>query len=287
MSFVLDTSPPVMTPSVTGILGSNGWYMSDVTLSWTVTDAQSAFTTAGCDPLSITSDQAAADYTCSADSDGGAASQTVSIARDATKPVSAVTGVSEGASYELGSVPQAGCASTDDLSGVAAEATLTLSGGDAQGAGSITATCSGALDSAGNSADPAVVHYTLTNPSNTYPFSGFFEPVDNPGQGPEYIFNSVKAGSAIPVKFSLSGDQGLDIFAPNYPLSKPANCSSAELTNPIEETVTAGSSSLSYDALSDSYTYVWKTDKKWVGTCRALNVTLADGSQHLAYFKFK
>ncbi len=288
MSFLLDTTAPVITAEIQGTLGQNGWYTGDVALNWTISDDQSDFTSTGCDPVSITSDQAATDYTCEATSDGGTASQTVSIARDATKPVTTVTGVAEGASYELGSVPQAGCSSTDNLSGVAMEATVALTGGDAQGAGSVTATCSGALDAAGNAADPAAIHFTVTNPaSDIYTFTGFFQPVDNPGDGPSWVYNSVKAGAAVPVKFGLSGDQGLDVFAPNYPTSRPASCAIADVMNPIEETVAAGSSSLSYDAASDTYTYIWKTNKLWVNTCRALNVTLADGSQHLAYFKFK
>jgi hypothetical protein len=288
MSFLVDTTPPVITPEILGTQGMNGWYTSDVTLSWTVSDAQSPFTSTGCDPVTIASDQTATQYTCSADSDGGASSASVTIARDATKPATTVTDVAEGATYNLGSVPQAGCATTDNLSGVATEATLALTGGDAQGVGDITATCSGALDVAGNAADPAVAHFTVVNPlPDTYDFTGFFQPVDNPGEGPSYIFNSVKAGSAIPVKFSLAGDQGLSIFSPSYPTSRPLSCTTAAFTDPIEETVTAGNSNLSYDAASDTYTYVWKTNKGWAGTCRVLTVQLDDGTQHLAYFQFK
>ena len=44
------------------------------------------------------------------------------------------------------------------------------------------------------------------------------------------------------------------------------------------ETVTAGSSTLSYDALADQYVYVWKSDKAWGGMCRQLQVKLAEGS---------
>jgi hypothetical protein len=288
LSAVVDTTPPVITPDVQGTQGANGWYTSDVTLSWAVSDAQSPFTSSDCDPVTITSDQTDTDYTCSADSDGGASSASVSIARDATQPVTTVTGVAEGATYNLGSVPQAGCASTDNLSGVATEATLALTDGDAQGVGDITAICSDALDSAGNPADPAVVHFTVVNPlSDTYNFTGFFQPVDNPGEGLSYVFNSVKAGSAVPIKFSLAGDQGLSIFSPSYPTSRPVSCTTAAFTDPIEQTVTAGNSSLSYDPTSDTYTYVWKTDKGWAGTCRVLTVQLDDGTQHLAYFQFK
>jgi len=53
----------------------------------------------------------------------------------------------------------------------------------------------------------------------------------------------------------------------------------------IEETLSAGSSGLSYDSLADQYVYVWKTDKSWSG-CRQLTVKLSDGVTHTATFKF-
>jgi hypothetical protein len=53
----------------------------------------------------------------------------------------------------------------------------------------------------------------------------------------------------------------------------------------MAQTVTA-SSSLSYDPSTDTYTYVWKTAKVWANTCRQLVLTLIDGSQHTALFKF-
>ena len=34
-----DTTPPVITRTVTGTLGQNGWYTSNVAVSWTATDA--------------------------------------------------------------------------------------------------------------------------------------------------------------------------------------------------------------------------------------------------------
>jgi TolB protein len=114
-----------------------------------------------------------------------------------------------------------------------------------------------------------------------YNFTGFFQPVDNLP-----TLNIVKAGSAIPVKFSLSGDQGLNIFAPGYPSSSVIACGGTA-GDAIEQTVTAGSSSLSYDASTDQYTYVWKTEKAWAGTCRTLVVKLDDGTYHKANFSFK
>ena len=46
---------------------------------------------------------------------------------------------------------------------------------------------------------------------------------------------------------------------------------------PISWTTTAGESSLGYDTATDTYHYVWKTDKAWKGTCRKLIVGLDDG----------
>src|SRR6266542_4492792 len=115
-----------------------------------------------------------------------------------------------------------------------------------------------------------------------FDFRGFFPPVDNPP-----AVNVVNAGRAIPVKFSLSGDKGLNIFAAGFPVSQQIACGDGAPESEIEQTVTAGGSSLSYDAESDTYTYVWKTEKSWAGTCRQLIVRLNDGSERVAFFKFK
>jgi len=142
------------------------------------------------------------------------------------------------------------------------------------GVGTTTVNCS-ATDAHGNTANGS---FTVTV---NYGWTGFFRPVDNPD-----TVNSVKAGSAIPVKFSLAGNQGLNIFAANFPGSQKITCDTSDPVDAIEETVTAGNSSLSYDATSDQYNYVWKTDKSWAGTCRQLTVKTADGTPHIAIFKF-
>lgn len=115
-----------------------------------------------------------------------------------------------------------------------------------------------------------------------YNFTGFFQPVDNLP-----TLNVVNAGRAIPVKFSLSGNKGLNIFAASSPSTISINCDGSAPQSDIEETVNAGSSSLSYSSTSDQYNYVWKTDNSWAGTCRQLVVKLNDGSEHRANFKFR
>ena len=140
-------------------------------------------------------------------------------------------------------------------------------------AGTTTINCT-ATDDSGNTA-------TSTFKVNVrYAFTGFFKPIDNLP-----IVNVVKAGQAIPVKFSLGGNQGLNIFAAGYPKAAVMTCSTGAL-DAIEETVTAGGSSLSYDALTGQYIYVWKTEKYWGGTGRQLQVTFADGTTKIAHFNF-
>jgi streptogramin lyase len=116
----------------------------------------------------------------------------------------------------------------------------------------------------------------------TYDFTGFNQPVDNM---PE--LNVAPAGSSIPVKFSLGGDQGLNILSPGYPVSGQVACNANEPGSTVEETINAGSSTLAYDLVADRYIYVWKTNKSWKNTCRILVVRLADGSDHFARFTFK
>jgi hypothetical protein len=90
------------------------------------------------------------------------ASNVVTVTIDKTAPVVTVTGVSNGASYTVGSVPTARCDTQDVLAGVATQATLSLTGGNADGTGSFTVTCSGATDVAGNGAAAVSVSYSIS-----------------------------------------------------------------------------------------------------------------------------
>ncbi|HKR21027.1 MAG TPA: PxKF domain-containing protein [Pyrinomonadaceae bacterium] len=139
------------------------------------------------------------------------------------------------------------------------------------GTTTVTAT---ATDAAGNHSECT---FTVTV---RYNFTGFFSPVNNTP-----TLNSVNAGRAIPVKFSLSGDKGLNIFAPNNPYSVSLNCNTNDPGVDVVETLTAGGSSLTFSG--GQYIYVWKTEGSWAGTCRQLVMTLNDGSVHVANFKFK
>jgi len=63
-------------------------------------------------------------------------------------------------------------------------------------------------------------------------------------------------------------------------------CGSSADVDGIEQTVSAGQSSLRYDSGSGTYTYIWKTDERWRNTCRQLVLTFTDGSTARADFTF-
>ena len=111
---------------------------------------------------------------------------------------------------------------------------------------------------------------------------GFDEPVNNPP-----TLNRMRAGRAVPLNFSLDGDRGLDVLAAGSPASRQVDCDAGAELDVVEETVTAGDSSLSYDPETDTYTYVWKTNTAWSGTCRRLTMTFIDGSTSEALFDFR
>jgi hypothetical protein len=143
-----------------------------------------------------------------------------------------------------------------------------------------------AYDKASNAEDaPATPDATTTvstaPPPPTFTFGGYFKPVDNLP-----VLNETKGGSAIPVKFSLGGNKGLNIFAADYPKSQVILCNSTAPVDGIESTATPGASALSYDAGSGQYTYVWKTDKSFLA-CRQLVLKFTDGTYARADFKFK
>jgi len=104
-----------------------------------------------------------------------------------------------------------------------------------------------------------------------YAFTGFFEPLDGK--------TTAQAGSTLPVKFSLAGDQGIGVVA---------SAESRPCTGGAGEAIAApGNSVLTYDAASDRYQLNWKTKKVWAGSCRELALTLMDGSTHTTRVSFR
>jgi alpha-tubulin suppressor-like RCC1 family protein len=156
-----------------------------------------------------------------------------------------------------------------------------------------------ATDPAGNP-DLTPAQYAWTVKSG-YAFTGFFKPIANLPK-----VNKVKAGSLIPVRFSLGGNFGPDVFATGYPQSQLIACSpSAQPSEAdVDEVETPGSRKsrfavggtggtgwvipyYDFDRRTWQYLYLWKTERSWSGTCRQLIIQFNDGSApQVANFKF-
>ena len=162
-----DTTPPVVTPSVSGMLGNNGWYVGDVTVSWTVNDPESTVTSAfGCDPSTVTTDTFGQTFTCSATSAGGTSSQSVTIKRDATAPTSVSGMPNRAADYGTWYNHAVGVVfiGNDATSGIASCTTTNYSGPDGSGV-TVNGSCT---DNAGNTSAPvasSVFNYDGTKPT--------------------------------------------------------------------------------------------------------------------------
>jgi hypothetical protein len=94
--------------------------------------------------------------------------------------------------------------------------------------------------------------------------------------------------------FGLGSNYGLEIFATGYPKSQAIPCDTlaSNSTDALEST-TSTPAGLQYNTTTNRYTYVWKTDKSWAGTCRQLSLKFATtagpfaGAETVALFKFK
>ena len=155
-----DTTPPVLVPTVTGTLGSGGWYTSDVHVTWSVTDPQSSISSSsGCGAASVTSDTSTTGVTltCSATSGGGTSSQSVTIKRDATRPV--LSGIPAGQTLEATGPGGAHASFATPTATDAVDGALPVTCDHASGAtyplGTTHVTCT-ATDLAGNSATGSV-----------------------------------------------------------------------------------------------------------------------------------
>jgi len=158
-------------------------------------------------------------------------------------------------------------------------ATITMTSG--------SGTCAVTFNQAGNAEYSAAPQVTTTVQPQHYTYAGFFAPIDNLP-----VVNSANAGSAVPVKWTL-GLNGVPVSNPasfvgltSYSLS----CGDF-LANPsaaVEE-YAPGTSGLQYLG-NGNWQFNWKTPKTYSGAghqCRVMVLTLSDGLQYTANFKFK
>ncbi|MBX6365467.1 MAG: PxKF domain-containing protein [Gemmatimonadetes bacterium] len=239
---IIDPTAPtisyVLTPPSPD--GDNGWYKSDVTLTWTVTDAESpnSLEKVDCIDQNITADQQETTYSCSATSAGGSTGPvTVTIKRDAAAPT--INGSASPAANGHGwnnSDVTVSFTCDDATSGVASCASpQTLS---AEGAGqSVSGT---ARDSAGNTADATVSGINIDKTAPTVSLVG------GPADGASYYFGSVPATPTCSASDALSGLDG-NCTVSGYGTSVGGHTVTASA---VDNAGNTGSASASYTVLA-------------------------------------
>jgi hypothetical protein len=285
-----ETAPTVAYTSAPAPNGA-GWYKTNVVATFTATDTLSGFagpsttktdtsTTSGEGSAVTVGSPAFTDLAGNTAVAGTKTSDPFKI--DKTPPTVSVTSVSNLAPYTLGAVPVAGCSTTDPGgSGVATSATASVTGGTGNGVGTFTATCSGAVDTAGNNqAAPVSVTYTV----NYGGLGGILQPI-NPDN--TSVFSR---GKAVPVKFQLGGDQPNGFNSSGWKLQQqPVNCAIVtDVGTVVEAVVDNPSNGFRYDSTADQYIYNANFKDQAVGTCWKVVVTLDSGQMlYSAVFKLQ
>ena len=293
---IVDPSPPVITKVVTPPLpnGDNDWYTGNVTVKWTVSDPESPNSLAkdGCADQSITSDQVATTYSCSATSAGGSVGPvSVTIKRDGTAPTNvAFVGAPTAGSHNFGSVPanEPTCTADGAISGLKS---CVVSGySTAVGSHTLKAT---ATDNAGNTATKEIT-YTV----NPYTLNGFFQPVDmgikgntDLGSGSNTgseVNNIAKAGQTVPLKFKVFNG-AIELTDTSVVKSLVQQITCGQLSGDPEDIIenyATGGTSLRYDTTGGQFIFNWQTPKN-AGGCYKVTMTTKDNSFITAYFTLR
>jgi len=273
LTLVADTTLPTITASAAKAdhtpYTAGAWSNQDVTVHFTCADAGTGIASCSADQVFNTDGTFTATGTATDNAGNSATVNFGPIKIDKTAPTLAPS-VSPNPVL-LNGTATASAGASDAGSGIATQSCGTVS---TSTVGTKTVTCT-ATDNAGNTATASATYQVIYN------FTGFFDPVKNPP-----IINEMNAGRSVPLKFSLGGDQGLAVLAAGFPKSHQIQCSTLSPVDSVEGT-TLGSNSFTYDPATGTYTYVWKTQQSWAGTCRQVSVQFVDGQTYLLNFMFR
>lgn len=185
--------------------GLNGWFRSDVSLSWNVGEPESpnSLQKSDCYDQSLTTDQVETSYSCTASSAGGSAGpMSVSIKRDATTPtINGSRSPAPNADGWNNKDVSVSFECADNLSGVAScgpNQTLTTEGAGQSATGA-------AIDNAGNSDTATVSGINIDKTAPAISWSG------GPSDGANYYFGEVPAPTTCTANDSLSGPGGCSV----------------------------------------------------------------------------
>lgn len=237
---ITDPTAPVISYTVDPVeppADANGWYRSQVQLTWNVAepDSSNSMVTDGCEDQTISADQLATSYSCSATSAGGsAAQQTVTLKKDGTLPTVAYTsaaGTRGGADWYRSAV-EALFTGTDVTSGLDQPTASALS----EGEGADVKVLSPAFkDRAGNTAAAGAISQSFKI-DLTAPFVSFDEESVPAPNASGWYTNDVVAkfiGSDL-----LSGLKGL----PTQSVTSAGEGSAVAVKSPVFEDVAGNTS---------------------------------------------
>ncbi len=196
---------------------------------------------------------------------------------DTTPPVVHVLGVSDGATYILGAVPTASCSTMDSASGVAVAASIAITGGTSNGVGHFTATCSGAVDNAGNAAPPVSVSYNVH-----YIFKGFLSPLKPGSNG-----GTFDLGDNLDIRWELLNAQGRHIVKRSAILAlQAAPNASCMIGGEGPRFNLLPSSHPELEIEDNGYEFDWRTRGLSAG-CYSILLTLDDGTTQSTVVKLR
>jgi hypothetical protein len=273
------TAPTISDDGPAGDVGSNGWYVSAVSNTFTASDNLSGV--AGTNPVSPSTGSAeGAGITVNSGPFSDLAGNTtagvdsVAFSIDLSDPTDVVFSSLLGGSYIFGSVPPAPtCTASDAVSGLAGCAVTGYS--TLVGSHTLVAT---ATDNAGRTATATAAYTVLP-----WTLAGFYRPVDMDG-----ILNVVRGGATVPLKFEVFAGPTELTDVTSIALFKTAaiSCSTQSgLADEIEIESTGGTS-LRYDPSGGQFIQNWQTPRT-SGVCYRATMTTLDGSSLTAYFRTK
>jgi alpha-tubulin suppressor-like RCC1 family protein len=268
-----DQTPPVIKPVFEGEAGKNGWYVSPVRVTWQVVDPESPIRSSeGCGETLLVKNTRGIDLTCTATSEGGTASVTVTVRLDALAPV--LKPVVSPDLVLLNGKAQVEANAMDATSGLA---DVTCEPVDTSKVGQHSVACT-AVDEAGNVARESASYTVL------YQFEGFLGDVKN-----KPVWNKVEGGRTVPFKFRLTDAYGTpveDLVDAKVrftvvPCPKDPDTVSMKKYNqtPVYKLIHLG---------NGVYQYNWPTDDNFACSCKRVWVDLDEGPgwEHEAYFLF-
>jgi hypothetical protein len=288
----LDKSKPTITGAPTSAPNAAGWYHAPVTVHFTCADQTGLSGLASCTTDQTVAASGANESVAGTAVDNAGNSNTYTVTGlnvDLFSPTVVISGVADGATYQLGAVPMPTCAAVDGLSG-SAGCTGTIaklgtagapvsgsvgcsSSGDTTGCvGTYTYTATG-RDIAGNTTTRVVTFRVI------YRFSGFAQPINDTAHDRGAETSIFKAGSTVPVKFDVERADGSTVVPDTAPqwLAPVKGSSLAAAVDEGAYTGTATSGD-TYRSAGSQFIYNWSTKGLLAGFYYRVGVRLDDGT---------